>query len=54
MYREGKKDTVGRQAYKLLTSIHESFEQITEKILATDRIRREMADREKKLAAMAS
>ncbi|XWS11387.1 hypothetical protein CRYUN_Cryun38cG0079500 [Craigia yunnanensis] len=54
VFREAKKDTVGRQAYRLLTSIHESFEQITEKILATDRIRREMADREKKLAAMAS
>ena len=54
MHREAKKDTVGQQAYRLLTSIHESFEQITEKILATDRIRREMADREKKLAAMAS
>ncbi|XVF77016.1 hypothetical protein PTKIN_Ptkin14bG0006400 [Pterospermum kingtungense] len=54
VFREAKKDTVGRQAYRLLTSIHESFEQITEKILATDRIRREMADHEKKLAAMAS
>ncbi|XVE50886.1 hypothetical protein DITRI_Ditri01bG0199400 [Diplodiscus trichospermus] len=54
VFREAKKDTVGRQAYRLLSSIHESFEQITEKILATDRIRREMADREKKLAAMAS
>ncbi|XP_022716694.1 coiled-coil domain-containing protein 22 homolog isoform X1 [Durio zibethinus] len=52
--REAKKDTVGRQAYRLLTSIHERFEQISEKILATDRIRREMADREKKLATMAS
>ncbi|XVF03607.1 hypothetical protein REPUB_Repub05bG0007700 [Reevesia pubescens] len=54
VFREGKKDTVGRQAYRLLTSMHETFEQISEKILLTDRIRREMADREKKLAAMAS
>lgn len=52
--REAKKDTVGRQAYRLLTSIHESFEKISEKILATDRIRREVAQREKKLATMAS
>ncbi|XWS09623.1 hypothetical protein CRYUN_Cryun39dG0005600 [Craigia yunnanensis] len=37
-----------------LTNMHESFEQITEKILATDRIQREMAAREKKLDAMAS
>ncbi|OMO83784.1 hypothetical protein CCACVL1_11193 [Corchorus capsularis] len=54
VFREAKKDPVGRQAYRLLTSIHESFEQISEKILMTDRIRREMADHEKKLAAIAS
>ncbi|XP_062074271.1 uncharacterized protein LOC133778388 isoform X2 [Humulus lupulus] len=54
VFREAKKEPVGRQAYRLLTSIHESFEQISEKILATDRIRREVLEREKKLAAMAS
>lgn len=54
IFREAKKDAVGRQAYRLLTSIHESFEQIREKILATDRIRREATEHEKKLAAMAS
>ncbi|KAK0600521.1 hypothetical protein LWI29_015820 [Acer saccharum] len=54
VFREAKKDSVGRQAYRLLTSIHESFEQVSEKILATDRVRREMAEYEKKLAAMAS
>ncbi|KAH7545420.1 hypothetical protein FEM48_Zijuj01G0092000 [Ziziphus jujuba var. spinosa] len=54
VFREAKKDTVGKQAYRLLTSIHESFEQISEKIMATDRIRREVAQREKKLAAIAS
>ncbi|KAK9941169.1 hypothetical protein M0R45_017790 [Rubus argutus] len=54
VFREAKKDAVGRQAYRLLTSIHESFEQIREKILATDRIRREATEHEKKLAAMAS
>ncbi|GLT79535.1 hypothetical protein SLA2020_510200 [Shorea laevis] len=53
VFREAKKDQVGRQAYRLLTSIHESFEQISEKILATDRVRREIADLEKKLSAMA-
>lgn len=53
VFREAKKDPVGRQAYRLLTSIHESFEQISEKILATDRVRREVAEREKKLATMA-
>lgn len=42
------------QAYRLLTSIHESFEQISEKILATDRTRREAVDHEAKLAAMSS
>ncbi|XP_068338511.1 uncharacterized protein [Pyrus communis] len=54
VFREAKKDAVGRQAYRLLTSIHESFEQIREKILATDRTRREVGEHEKKLAAMAS
>ncbi|KAL6204139.1 hypothetical protein ACLB2K_021407 [Fragaria x ananassa] len=54
MFREAKKDAVGRQAYRLLASIHESFEQIREKILATDRIRREATGHEKKLASMAS
>ncbi|KAM0995654.1 hypothetical protein ACFX2C_005759 [Malus domestica] len=54
VFREAKKDAVGRQAYRILTSIHESFEQIREKILATDRTRREVGELEKKLAAMAS
>ena len=52
--REAKKDPTGRQVYRLLTSIHQGFEQISEKILATDRIRREVAEYEMKLAAMAS
>ncbi|XP_031375479.1 coiled-coil domain-containing protein 22 isoform X1 [Punica granatum] len=54
VFREAKKDQVGRQAYRLLTSIHETFEQITEKILATDRVQRERAEHEKKLAGMAT
>ncbi|KAA8527087.1 hypothetical protein F0562_008684 [Nyssa sinensis] len=54
VFREAKKDPVARQAYRLLTSIHESFELISEKILATDRTRREAAEREAKLAALAS
>ncbi|KAK4398649.1 hypothetical protein Sango_1340400 [Sesamum angolense] len=48
--REAKKDPVARQAYRLLTNIHESFEQIAENILATDRSRRDAADYEAKLA----
>ncbi|KAK9268943.1 hypothetical protein L1049_000709 [Liquidambar formosana] len=54
VFREAKKDPVVRQAYRLLTSIHDSFRQISEKILATDRTRREVAEHEAKLAAMAS
>ncbi|KAG8385999.1 hypothetical protein BUALT_Bualt03G0103400 [Buddleja alternifolia] len=50
IFREAKKDPVVRQAYRLLTNIHESFEQITEKILTIDRTRREAADYETKLA----
>ncbi|GFP84112.1 coiled-coil domain-containing protein 22 [Phtheirospermum japonicum] len=49
-YREAKKDPVARQAYRLLTKIHESFEQVAEQILAADRSRRDTADLEAKLA----
>lgn len=52
--REAKKDPVARQAYRLLTTIHDSFEQISEKILARDRIQRDVAERDRKLAAMTS
>ncbi|XP_028752883.1 coiled-coil domain-containing protein 22-like [Neltuma alba] len=54
IFREAKKDPMGRQVYRLLTSIHESFEQMSEEILATDRIQREVAEYEMKLAVMAS
>nr|TKS06741.1 hypothetical protein D5086_0000119380 [Populus alba] len=52
--REAKRDPVVRKAYRLLTSLHDCFGQISEKILTTDRISREMTELEKKLAAMAS
>ncbi|KAJ6824718.1 coiled-coil domain-containing protein 22-like protein [Iris pallida] len=54
VFREAKKDAIGRQVYRLLTSIHDSFEQISEKILTTDRARREAADLEVKLASLSS
>ncbi|KAK4439675.1 Coiled-coil domain-containing protein 22 [Sesamum alatum] len=54
IFREAKKDAVARQAYRLLTNIHESFEQIAEKILATDRSRRDAADYEAKLAIISA
>ncbi|KAI9102309.1 hypothetical protein K1719_023511 [Acacia pycnantha] len=54
IFREAKKDPMGRQVYRLLTGTHQSFEQMSEKILATDRIQREVAEYEVKLAAMAS
>ncbi|XP_055824871.1 uncharacterized protein LOC129893381 [Solanum dulcamara] len=54
VFREAKKDQVGRQAYRILTNIHDSFEQIAENLLATDRTRREVTDYEGKLATMAS
>ncbi|XP_010480137.1 PREDICTED: uncharacterized protein LOC104758871 isoform X2 [Camelina sativa] len=50
--REVRKDLAVRQVYKLLTSIHSIFEQISEKILLTDRFRRETADYEKKLVSI--
>jgi len=52
--REAKKDPTGQQVYKLLVNIHKGFEQISEKILATDRIRREVSEYEMKLAATPS
>ncbi|CAN4103895.1 unnamed protein product [Withania somnifera] len=54
VFREAKKDQVGRQAYRILTNIHYSFEQIAENLLATDRARREVTVYEGKLATMAS
>ncbi|XP_065862727.1 uncharacterized protein [Euphorbia lathyris] len=54
VFREAKKTPAGRQAYRRLTSIHECFEQITEKTLMLNRVRREVADYEKKLTGMAS
>ncbi|XP_074564530.1 uncharacterized protein LOC141821065 isoform X2 [Curcuma longa] len=54
VFRNTKDDPAGRQLYRLLTSMHDVFEQIGEKILATDRARRESAEHEKKLAAISS
>lgn len=54
LLREAKKDQVGEQAQILLTAIHESFEEISEKILATDRARRETTDLETKLSSVAT
>lgn len=52
--REAKKDGIGKQAHKLLTSIHENFGEISNKILSTNRLRRETAEYEKKIAASAT
>ncbi|KAG9448530.1 hypothetical protein H6P81_008495 [Aristolochia fimbriata] len=54
VFRDAKNDPVRRQAYKLLASIHRSFNQISDEILATDRARREAAELEAKLSAMPS
>ncbi|KAK7301899.1 hypothetical protein RJT34_12776 [Clitoria ternatea] len=54
VFREAKKDPTGLQVYRLLVSIHKGFEEISEKILAADRIRREIAEYEMKLAATSS
>ncbi|KAE9591053.1 hypothetical protein Lal_00021509 [Lupinus albus] len=51
VFREAKKDPTGKQVYRLLASIHEGFGQISDKIIATDRIRREIAEYEMKLAS---
>ncbi|KAI3920469.1 hypothetical protein MKX01_000808 [Papaver californicum] len=54
VFRDAKKDPVRRQAYVLLTSIHESFNLLFQKILATDRAKRAVTEQEAKLAKMAS
>ncbi|KAI3891464.1 hypothetical protein MKW92_034180 [Papaver armeniacum] len=54
VFRDAKKDPVRRQAYMLLTGIHESFDLLSQKILATDRARRAVTEQEAKLAKMAS
>ncbi|KAL3508340.1 hypothetical protein ACH5RR_027741 [Cinchona calisaya] len=54
IFREARKDQVARQAYRSLRRIHECFEQTAEKVLLTDRTRREVVDYEAKLASMAS
>ncbi|KAI3810194.1 hypothetical protein L1987_19804 [Smallanthus sonchifolius] len=54
LLREAKKDQVGEQAHILLTTIHDSFEEISEKILANDRTRREETDIETKLSSIAT
>ncbi|KAF9587908.1 hypothetical protein IFM89_006162 [Coptis chinensis] len=54
MSRDVKKDLVRQQVYRLLTTIHESFGQIFEKISITDRIRREVVEQEAKLAAVST
>lgn len=54
VFRNVKDDPVRRQVYRLLTSIHDSFEQISDKLLATDRTRREAAEQEAKLTTISS
>ncbi|KAK9156377.1 hypothetical protein Sjap_003857 [Stephania japonica] len=54
VFREAKNDPVRRQAYRVLTSIHETFEQISDKVLATDRVRRDVTELESKLTTMSS
>lgn len=54
VFREAKKDPTGLQVYRLLVGTHKGFEQISEEILATDRIKREIAEYETKLAALSS
>ncbi|XP_010942886.1 uncharacterized protein [Elaeis guineensis] len=54
VFRNAKDDPVRRQVYRLLTSIHDSFEQISDKLLAADRARREAAEQDAKLTAISS
>lgn len=44
VFRDAKKDPVGRQAYRLLTSIHENFSDCYDKVFSIDKVRREIAE----------
>eukprot|EP01018_Ginkgo_biloba_P023353 Gb_22401 [translate_table: standard] len=52
VFRDAKKDPVRRQAYRLLTSIHENFNEAFEKVFNIDKAHREIAEYEAKLEAM--
>eukprot|EP00250_Pteridium_aquilinum_P020523 c24848_g1_i1 orf=596-2230(-) len=44
VFRDAKKDPVCRQAYRLLTSMHEDFSDCYDKVFAMDKVRREITE----------
>jgi hypothetical protein len=42
--RYAKKEPLGRQSYRLLTSLHENFSECYDKIFSIDRIQREISE----------
>jgi len=52
VFRDAKKDPVCRQVYRLLTSIHQNFNETFEKVFSIDKVHREIAEYEAKLEAM--
>ncbi|XP_057826467.2 uncharacterized protein LOC131038148 isoform X1 [Cryptomeria japonica] len=52
VFRDAKKTSTARQAYRLLTTIHENFNETFEKVYGIDKVHREIAEYEAKLEAM--
>ncbi|KAL2611264.1 hypothetical protein R1flu_022956 [Riccia fluitans] len=49
VFRDAKKDPICRQAYRLLSGIHTSFESVVEKVLEMDKLGREITELQVKL-----
>lgn len=52
VFRDAKKDPVCRQVYRILTSIHQDFNETYEKVFSIDKVHREITEYEAKLEAM--
>ncbi|MCO5604446.1 hypothetical protein L7F22_058612 [Adiantum nelumboides] len=52
VFRDAKKDATSRQAYRLLTSIHENFASCYDAVFSVDKLHREIAELQVSLEAM--
>lgn len=52
VFRDAKKDPVSRQAYRILTNIHEDFSDCYGKVFSMDKVRREIAELQATLETM--
>ncbi|KAH7285178.1 hypothetical protein KP509_33G016700 [Ceratopteris richardii] len=52
VFRDAKKDATSRQAYRLLTSIHDNFAECSDKIFTLDKLHREITELASTVEAM--